>query len=112
MDTAAMVKQADALVRMYSNRMHTIDSALTTFTTMSQPQDIQAAIARTGTAKFFADKTTKPITPVTPAASPPIKFALRQRTTLGVSFKGNERIPVAHTAQKNSGRPYGTEPCS
>ncbi len=49
LDTSAMVKKADALVRTYSNRMHSIDSALTTFTTMSQPQDIHAAIARTGT---------------------------------------------------------------
>ena len=60
LDTSAMVKKADALVRTYSNRMHTIDSALQTFTTMTQPQDIAVALQRTGTAKFFADKPVKP----------------------------------------------------
>ncbi len=96
-----MVKKADALVRTYSNRMHTIDSALTTFTTMSQPQDIQAAMARTGTTKFFADKSTKPSNPVTPSASTPVKSAMRNSRTPSVSFKGNERHPVAHTAKES-----------
>ena len=68
LDTTAMVKKADALV-----------------TTMSQPQDSQAAIARTGTARFFADRTTKPSTPVVLAASPSVKSAMRK--TPGVSFK-------------------------
>jgi polynucleotide 5'-kinase involved in rRNA processing len=46
-DTSGMVKKADALVRTHSNRMHIADSALQTFTTMMQPQEITAAIQRT-----------------------------------------------------------------
>ena len=110
LDTSAMVKKADVLVRMHSNRMHTINSALQTFTTMINPQDIAAAIARIGTAKFFADKTTKPITPVRHSVSPPIKSAMRHRTTPGVSFKGNEQHPVAHTAKETKVGPMAPNP--
>jgi hypothetical protein len=53
MNTSAMVKKADVLVPMHSNRMHIADSASQTFTTMMQPQEITAAIQRTGTSKYF-----------------------------------------------------------
>jgi hypothetical protein len=80
-----MVKKADALVRTYNNRMHTIDSALQTFTTMTQPQDIAAALQRTGTAKFFSG--TNPAKPRN-TLSPPLKTALRSsHTEPGVTFK-------------------------
>jgi hypothetical protein len=72
-----MVKKADALVRTYSNRMHNIDSAMQTFTTMTQPQDIAAALQRTGTAKIFAGN--NPVKPRN-SLSPPVKSALRSRT--------------------------------
>ncbi len=106
LDTSAMVKKADALVRTYSNRMHTIDSALQTFTTMTQPQDIASALQRTGTAKFFAGN--NPVKPRN-SLSPPVKSALRSRTAPGVSFKGNER-PVAHVAKEVKVGPKAPNP--
>jgi hypothetical protein len=53
MDTSAIVKKADALVRTHSNQMHIVDLTMQTFTTMSQPQEIAAAIQRTMTSKVF-----------------------------------------------------------
>jgi hypothetical protein len=104
-----MVKKADALVRTYSNRMHTIDSALQTFTTMTQPQDIAAALERTGTAKFFAG--TNPAKPRN-SLSTPRKTALRSaRTTPRVSFMRNER-PVIHVAKEVKVSPKAPNPVS
>ena len=42
--------------------------------------------------------------------SPPLKSALRSRTTPGVSFKGNERHPVAHTAKETKVGPTAPSP--
>jgi hypothetical protein len=84
MDTSAMIKKADALVRTHSYRMHIVDSALQTFTTMIQPQEITAAMHRTGTSKYFTG-----MNPVKPrgSLSPPLKSALKSTpATPGVQF--------------------------
>jgi hypothetical protein len=87
--------------------MHTIESALQTFTTMTQPQDIAAALQRTGTAKFFAGNT-----PAKPrkSLSPPLKTALRSTCTApGVTLKKNER-PVVHVAKEVKESPKAPTP--
>jgi hypothetical protein len=91
-----MVKKADASVCTHSHRMHIADSALQTFTTMILPQEITAAIQRTGTSKYFTG-----ITPVKPKKPmpPPLKSALK--STPGIQFQRKER-PVAHVAAKDS----------
>jgi hypothetical protein len=98
---------ADALVRTFSNRIHKIDSALQTFTTMAQPQDIAAALQRTGTATFFAG--TNPAKPRN-SLSPPLKTALRSsRTAHGVTFRNYER-PVVNVAREVKDSPKAPTP--
>jgi hypothetical protein len=94
LDTSAMVKKADALVRTHSNRMHTAYSSCHTFSIMLLPHELTAAIQRTGTSKYFTGST--PVKPKDPM-SPPIKSALK-----GVQIQRKERL-VAHVAAKYSG---------
>jgi hypothetical protein len=102
-----MAKKTVALVRTHINRMHIIDSALQTFTTMSHPQEKAAALQRTGTAKFFTG--THPVKPRN-SLSPPLKPALNStHTAPGVQFQKRER-PVANVAREVNDSPKAPNP--